>query len=70
MCLGLQPVSGQPNAGQLDVRLTEDLKNRGLSVAGNRLLEDKPIHRPDLLVAVFFASRLRLGVVGVMVRVR
>lgn len=69
MRLGLDPASGEPNAGQLDVRLAGDLKSRGRSLARNRLLEDKSIHGPDLIVAVFVASRLGFGMVSVMVRV-
>jgi hypothetical protein len=70
MCRRLRSVSAQPTAGQLDVRLTEDQKNRGRGVARNRLLEDKPIDRPDLLVAVVAAIRIRPGMVGAMARVR
>jgi hypothetical protein len=70
MRFGLWPVRAQPDGGQLDLGLTEDHKNRRRSMARNRLLKDKTIHRPDLVGAVFLASRLRLGVVGVMVRVR
>jgi hypothetical protein len=69
MCFRLWPVRAQPDAGRLDVGLTEDQKNSRRSMARNRLLKDKTIHRPDLVVAVFLASRLRLGVVGVMMRV-
>ena len=70
MGLRLRSVNAQRNAGQLDVRLTEDQQNRGRSVARNRLLEYKVIDRPDLLVAVLFASRVRLGMVGAMMRMR
>ena len=37
-------------------------------MAWNRLLKDKTIHRPDLVGAVFLAGGLRVGVVGVRVR--
>ena len=39
-------------------------------MARNRLLEDKAIYGPDLLVALFFTRRLGIRMVGVMVRVR
>ena len=67
MCFRLWPVRTQPDAGQMDVRFTENHKNRRRRVARNRLLEDETLHRPDLVAAVFLA-RLRLGVVGVMMR--
>jgi hypothetical protein len=70
MCRRLRSASAQPNAGQPDVRRTEDPKNRGRILARNRLLEDKTIDRPHLLAAVLVAIRGRLGMVGAMVRVR
>ena len=39
-------------------------------MARNRLLEDEAVYGPDLLVALFLIRRLRIRMVGVMVRVR
>jgi hypothetical protein len=70
MCHRLQPVSAQPDAVWLDVRLSEDHENNRESTAGSGLLENEAIDRPNLVMALFVATRLRLGVVGIMMGVR
>jgi hypothetical protein len=70
MCLGLQPVSRQRTAGQLDVRRLDGLEHRGRSVARHRRLEDESIHRPNLLVTGSLAAGHTAGAVGLTVRVR
>ena len=71
VCLRLPPIPGDPGDGQVDVQLTEHHEYNRRSIPRRRLLRDEGLHRPDLVVVmVFLACRLRLGIVRVMVRMR
>ena len=70
MCLRLQPASTQPDAGHLGVRPARRQQSWRGRLVQSWLLEDEAVHRPDLLLAVFVAWRIRIVVVGVMLRVR
>jgi hypothetical protein len=69
MCLRLKPVGVHPEAGQVNLRLATRHEKDGRSMARSWPPGYGAVHRPDLVVFVL-ASRLRVGVIGVLMGMR